>query len=60
MESLFIQLSDDVSWNIFNFEKLTLMTGFVVQGHIYLNRPNTPKTIQNKYIENMSLNEKNI
>ncbi len=36
MESLFIQLSDDVSWNIFNFEKLTLMTGFVVQGHIYL------------------------
>ncbi len=29
MESLFIHLSD------FNFEKLTLMTGFVVQGHIY-------------------------
>ncbi len=29
MESLFIQLSDDV----YNFEQLTLKTGFVVHGH---------------------------
>ncbi len=38
----------------------TLMTGFVVQGHICLNRPNTQKTIQNKYryMENMSLEGK--
>ncbi len=32
MKSLFIQLLDDVE--ILNCEKLTLMTGFVVQGHI--------------------------
>ncbi len=32
MERLFIQLSDDVLH--LNFEKLTLKTGFVVQGHI--------------------------
>ncbi len=31
MDSIFIQLSDYVL-NL-NFEKLTLMTGFVVQGH---------------------------
>ncbi len=33
MESLFIQLSDDVYISI--SKKFTLMTGFVVQGHIY-------------------------
>ncbi len=32
MESLFIRLSDDVSISI--FKKSTLMTGFVVHGHI--------------------------
>jgi len=36
MESLFIQLSDDVYILIFFFFKLTHVTGFVVQGHINL------------------------
>ncbi len=31
MESLFIQISDAE-----NFKKLTLVTGFVVQGHTYI------------------------
>ncbi len=34
MESLFIQLSDDIYISI--LKKNTLMTGFVVQGHIDL------------------------
>ncbi len=33
MESLFVQLSDDIYISI--LKKLTLMIGFVVQGHIY-------------------------
>ncbi len=36
MKSLFIQLSDDVYIYESQIEILTLMTGFVVQGHIYI------------------------
>ncbi len=36
MESLFIQLSEYIDYFFLYIEKLTLMTGFVVQGHIYV------------------------
>ncbi len=41
MENLFIQLSDDLLISIFKKKKLTLMTGFVVQGHILQINPVT-------------------
>ncbi len=34
MENLFIQFSEDEDNINLNFEKFTLMTGFVLQGHI--------------------------
>ncbi len=50
--SLFIQ---SYLWNL-NFEKLTLMTGFVVQGHIYFQKNMVLQSQITKYHDTMLQN----